>query len=318
MEFFYLKTNRKMRSRRFHIIIGSVLFATLMWISINLSEEYQVSMEIPLVVANLPERKALSKPVPKSVNVKVKGTGWRLASMLFSGKPSFVLNTSEFGESPTVITKSNLLDNIYLTSGVKPVDINVDTLVLDYAKYSERRVKVIPNISLECAEGYGVVGELQVSPESVTIAGAENVVRSLDTWRTEHHAFANLHESFSSVVNLEGSHSYSVDVLQKNVRISINVQPLAEKTFSGIAVEAVMVPPNKDIIFIPPKIDLIVRGGIDRLAALSENDFHVTVHYESLLADTTAYIQPKVEFPSGVRILIKRPERVQYVIRKRL
>jgi len=317
MEFFYLDPDG-MKSKKIHIVVGSVLFASLMWISINLSEEYQISMEIPLVIMNIPEGKAISRPVPKTLNIKVKGSGWRLTSFFLSGSPTCVLNASELGESPTVIRKTLLLDNIYLTAGVKPVDINIDTLQLAYEKFVERKVKVIPNIEIECAEGYGVVGEMQVDPESVAVGGASSAVRLLQGWRTERRVFSNVRESLNRSVSLEESHSYSVEPVVQSVEVSANVQPFAEKTFSGVAVEAILVPANREIIFIPPKIDIVARGGIDQLAPLSNDDFRAVVNYQALVSDTSSSVQPRVDFPAGIRVLTKNPDRVQYVIRKRL
>jgi len=47
-------------------------------------------------------------------------------------------------------------------------------------------------------------------------------------------------------------------------------------------------------------------------------DFQVSVPYAAILADTTGYVDPVVAAPPGVQVVTKRPEKLQYIVRKRL
>lgn len=307
-----------MASKRYYIVLASLFFGFLMWGSVTLGDEYQISMDIPLVPRNIPEGRALKRSIPRTVAVRLKGTGWRMMSMLFSGTPECVLNVSSFGTSNVVLTKPTLLNNIVGITGLQIVDLDLDTLALGFDRYIERKVRVQPTIVVDCPDGYGVVGAMQARPESVVVGGAESVLRAKDSWKTENTVFSNVREPFTAEVRLDGSDSYAFHMPRKNVQVSVNVQPFAEKTLHSLTIETHAVPPNREIIFIPPKIDLIVRGGIERLASLSAGDFRVYVNYQQLLSDTTGFVQPSVDSLSGVRILAKRPERLQYIIRKRL
>lgn len=307
-----------MKSKRYHIIIGSMLFAVLMWISVTLGDEYQISIQIPLIVENVPEGKALKGHVPKTLTTTIRGTGWRLASLLLSGKPRCILNISALAGSNIIVTKRDLINTISVSSGIQPIDVSLDTLVFDLERYTERTVRILPNIVLECREGFGVVGEITVKPESIVVGGAESVVHSIQGWRTERRSFSDVRESFTTEIPLEDPTDYSFFLFRKTVQLTVHVAAFADKIFSGVMVEVVSVPPNREIIFIPPRVDIVVWGGIDQLAALSISDFRLSVDYQTLLTDTTGYVQPRIEFPSGIRILATRPERLQYIIRKRL
>src|SRR5713101_2607896 len=307
-----------MQSRAYPIFGASILFALLLWFSITMGEEYQITLQVPLVVENIPEGKALKQPIPKSLSVKMKGTGWRLASLSFSREPQCILNVASWGAPRAIVTDRELSDYITLSVGIKPIDINPDTLLLDLDNYAEKKLPVIPNVALEFHDGYGLVGAVTVKPESVVVGGAQSVLQGVHHWQTVRQTFADLRESFATEISLFEPPDYSLRLFQKNVQLSVTVQPFAEKTFSGIPIEVVSLPPTREVIFIPPKIDVVARGGIDQLATLSNTDFRSSVAYQVLLADTTGFIQPHTEFPPGVRIIVKRPERFQYVIRKRL
>jgi hypothetical protein len=77
-------------------------------------------------------------------------------------------------------------------------------------------------------------------------------------------------------------------------------------------------PLNREVIFIPPRIDLIVRGGIDQLARLTNADFDAVVQYESLLRDDAEFVVPGILAPPEVRIVGRKPEKFKFIIRKRL
>lgn len=307
-----------MQSKRYHIVLASVLFAGLMWVSVNMGDEYQVSMDIPLVVRDVPEGKAIKGTVPRSVTIRVRGQGWQLASMLLSGKPECALSAAALEGTTSVVTQNDLLRIMNLPAGIQPVDVNIDDLVLGLDQFAERKVPVIPNVGIECPEGFGMVGAPNVKPESVLVTGAESVIRRIRSWGTERHVFSNVRESFTVEVPLEESGDNSFQVVEKSVMISAAIQQLAEKIFPGLPVGATSIPPSREIIFIPPRVDVVARGGIDQLASLSDRDFKLVVEYESLLTDTTGYVNPRVESPPGIRILAQRPERLQYIIRKRL
>lgn len=308
----------RMRSKSYHIVGISVLFALLLWFSINMGEEYQVTLQVPLVVENVPAGKAFRHSIPKSLSVKMRGTGWRLASFLFSGESQCILNFASLGSSNAIVTDKELADYLTLSGGIKPVDVNPDTLILDLDQYGEKKVPVNVNVVLEFHDNYGLVGAVSVKPESVVVGGAQSILQGVHGWQTVRQTFADLRESFTVEFSLVEPTDYSLQLFQKNVQFSANIQPFAEKTFSGVPIKIVASPPDREVIFIPPKIDVVARGAIDQLAALSNVDFRLSVDYQLLAGDTTGYVQPHFEYPPAVRVIVKRPERLQYIIRKRL
>jgi hypothetical protein len=110
--------------------------------------------------------------------------------------------------------------------------------------------------------------------------------------------------------------SYGITPFPAAVAVQIDVQPIAEKSFKGIPVEVNQVPGNRVVVLIPPKIDIIVRGGIEQVAAVEQKDFSSYIDYKSILLDTTGSITPVVTTPKDIKIVRQDPERLQYVVRK--
>lgn len=314
----YLQQVYRMTSKRYHIVVASVLFALLLWVSVNLGYEYRVTKQIPLVITGLPENTALKHPIPNTLTVEIRGTGWRLVSALFSGEKRCVLHVGHMTGTRMVLTDMELKGQVRIAEGLIPMDISPDTLIIEIERYAEKKVRVVPEVDIKFPDGYGLIGEPVVSPESVLVGGAVSVVENTSRWPTKIVRLTNLRESVGMDIDLAEPPDQTVQPLERRVHLSIHVQPLAEKTFPGVLVEATAVPLNREVVFIPPRIDVTVRGGIEQLATLSVDDFHISVDYEALLADTSGIVTPLVASPPSVRVIQKRPERLQFIIRKRL
>jgi hypothetical protein len=65
-------------------------------------------------------------------------------------------------------------------------------------------------------------------------------------------------------------------------------------------------------------MDIIVRGGIEQLAKLQENDFLLSMNYELLPQDSVALVTPILTSSPDVKIVNKKPEQFQFIIRKKL
>lgn len=307
-----------MKNRRYHIILASIGFAILTWFSVNMRRDYVIIRHLPIVVENLKAGKALKHPLPKYVTVRFSGSGWLLAGLYFAPGLQYFVDASSLSSEPFVITSKDLLEHVKLPVAVQPVDIKPDTLILALDDYAEKLVPVVSRVFTEYHSGYGQVGSVRITPDSVAIGGARESIAELNSWHTIYEKFADLKSSVDVTVPLEDPSDYSLEVLRKTVRIQINVQPFAEKIYSGIPLSATMIPSNREVIFIPSKMDIVVRGGIDQLSNLSTQDFTATVNYESLVRDSLEYISPDLTSPPEVRIVSRKPERFQFIIRKRL
>lgn len=307
-----------MKKKRLHIILATVLFAILLWISVNLGHQYQVSITSPLTVANIPAERAISTPVPRSLQLRFRGDGWRLAALMLGGDLNYVLDVRALPAHQRVLTLNDVAEQLNIPVGVQVIDMKPESLFVSLETYVQRGVPVILHKTFSFREGYGMVGAPLVTPESVVVGGALSVVESIRGWRTAGGVVENLKGPLDVEVPLADASTYLITVSPRSVRVRVNVQPVAEKVLPGIAVEALSIPPYREVIFIPPKIEVVVRGGIEQLSGLAAQDIRASVEYDTLLADTTGFVQPVVIPPDGLQLVSRRPERLQYVIRKSL
>jgi hypothetical protein len=143
-------------------------------------------------------------------------------------------------------------------------------------------------------------------------------VERLEFWSTEQVVLENLRAPVDRTVPVAIPRRHRLEVYPAEVRLRLDVQWFAEKTLADIPVEVTGVPPHRDIVFVPPRVDLVVRGGVQQLSRLARADVRLTVEYAALLSDTTGLVMPALQIPMDVQIVARRPERLQYIIRKRM
>jgi YbbR domain-containing protein len=307
-----------MNEKRYHIVIASIIFAGLMWFSINMGYEYVIVRHVPVVLEGMKPGKALKYPVPKTVAIRFSGHGWELATMLVAGDMKYYVDVSNLSSERFLVTKHDLPEHIKTLLTVEPVDIKPETLMLALDELREKRVPVAQRINPQFREGFGQVGPIRVTPESVTVLGTADLVKEITVWHVARRLYHDLRTPVDEEVPLEETGTISIAVEPTTVRLHIDVQQFAEKTFPGIPLSAPGTPLNREVIFIPPKVDVIVRGGIEQLAKISPNDIQAAVMYQTLTLDSSGIVVPTVSVPPGVQVIQRTPERFQFFIRKKL
>lgn len=307
-----------MENRRYHIVIAAILFAILTWVSSNMRYDYTIVRMIPVILENEREGLTLKYPVPKNMTVRFHGNGWMLAALWFTPDMKYYIDVSSLSRERYVVTAEDVLEHIKLPVSVQVVDVSPDTLVLAIDEYRERRVPVNPRVLLSFHQGYGQVGPMSLSPESVLVGGTAEVIGALEDWPTAYRKLDELRGPVDMDLPLEDPETYSVRIVRPVTRLNVNVQPFAEKTYAGIPVTVNGLPPNKEVIFIPPRMDIIARGGIDQLSRLTTESFQATVDFQSLVEDSANAIVPSLQSPAGIRIVSRKPDRFQFIIRSRL
>ena len=307
-----------MEPKRYYIIIVSLIFALLAWLSVSLRDEYTMVKVLPVTIENLKAGTALKYPVPKNVAVTFRGKGLALAGLYLVPQVHYFIDVSSVSHEDFYLTKTNLLQHITLPTALQSLDVSPDTITLALDVIEEKKVGVSPRIVLGYREGYGQVGPIRLSPDSIMISGSKTALSTINSWPTSYKKFDNIRSSIDYRLPLEESEYYSIELNEKSARLQIDVQPFAEKTFTGIPVRITGVPASREVIFIPPRMDIIVRGGIEQLAKLNDSDFQVSMNYELLPQDSIALVTPTLAAPPDVKIVNKKPERFQFIIRKKL
>ncbi len=300
--------------KNIHIIILSLLFSIVLWVSITLSNDYYTTYNFPLTLVNFPDGYSSGVKVPKEVSVKLKGQGWKLFKLNLGSRSNYKVSVGK-GRGKKVLNLSTFMgENQWLSSDVEVINIQPKSITINVERTTTKKLVVVPIVKLGFKPGYGLATSIKISPDSVEVTGPRSVMHRLNSIPTNEFVLNDLDESTEKEIRLMDIQgvSYSKD----KIKLSLDVQKIVEKNIENLSVEVTGVPKNREVVLLPNKINLSIRGGIDVLGKLSNDQFKASVSYRVIIRDTSGSVSPKIILPENTTLLYTQPERIQYVIKK--
>ncbi|MEO6696035.1 MAG: CdaR family protein [Ignavibacteria bacterium] len=299
------------------ILLFSCLFALALWLYINLSLSYSMDLLIPLDIQST-KSQALSEEIPSAIDVTVKGKGWDLLNIMISKDLRYSIDISKMKKDSRIITEQFVNERLNLQTNVSVMKITPDTININFDKVSEKFVPVKNNIIVNLKDGYSIVGEPILTPDSLRIHGSSALINKIRFIPTETKIFNNINSNLSGVVNIKDTLGNITKVEPKQINYTYNIQLSAEKSFEEVEVQVTNVPEDKEVLLIPPKVNLYLRGGVDQLSQITLSDLNVNVEFAEIESDTLGYIIPEVDIPNATSLLKVEPQKLQYIIKKKL
>lgn len=293
------------------------MLSVILWFSLNLNQVYEIEKNVPVKIkVNQPY--AVSGNIPLNLEVKFKGSGWNLIRLFTSLNLDFEYNyTARKNEQFTLLTKEYLENNIGLSQNLNIIGVFPETLFVKIENYEEKYVKLLPNINVDCREGYQVVGKPVLSPDSIKIGGGVELLRGINHLFTAQQSFSNVNASIIKNIMLSDSLSNIVWRSQNEIKLTVNVELTAEKEFNNVEIKVPNTPADKEVLLIPQTVSLQLKGGVNQLASVDQNNISAVIDYLSILNDTSGALSPSFQLPEGCSVISLKPEKIQYVIKKK-
>jgi YbbR domain-containing protein len=303
-------------SHKWHIFVFSLLFSFLLWISVNLGGRYQTFIKIKVEAVNLPKGKALLEPLPTDLNIKFIGPGWQLASMYFNPNLKCELDLSTLNHKNYILLKEDFPHMIKMPMNVQPIEIYPESLFVSLDDYIEKKVPVKPDVAVSCINGYGVVGDVEINPSYVKISGPKSVLRDIDYWKTAYNEYKDIKEKITTIIPLSDTLRGVVNLSNEMVGINIEIQMTAEEEYKNVPLTLKDFPNEQKVTIMPSRTDILIRSGVDKLAAFDRNQLKVIIRYKQIENDSLGYLIPEVVLPKGMKAIRMVPDKFHYVIRK--
>ncbi len=305
-----------MKERKLPIILFSLIFAFLVWVSINLGNQFQTSIEVPVRIENLREDQAIAIPLPNMVRFKIQGTGWQLLNTVLSPNLYYTIDFKTLSRKDILYTYKELNERVNIPGSIHIFETSPETVLVRLDEKTSKKVPLIPKANVSFRDGFGLVGKIRTIPDSVVLSGARSLLNTVHVWETDFIELNDINAPVKISVALSESLQFEISRPISSATLSFDVQPIAEKTINDVPIEIVQVPENRNVVLIPPKISIIVRSGVNNIAPLSEKDFYAFIDYKWILLDTSGTVQPNIVGPENVVIVQQDPVRIQYVVRK--
>lgn len=302
---------------RYHIAIASFFLSAVLWLSLNLNQVYEIEKSVPIRM-NINSPYSVSGNIPLSLDVKFRGVGWNLIRLFTSLNLEFNYDiTARKKEQFFILTKEYLNNNMGLSQNLNIISVYPETLFVKIEDYEEKYTAILPRLSVNCMDGYQVVGKPVLEPDTIKIGGAVDLLKHIRFLYTKEHIFENVNSDILTNISISDSLSNLIKFSQNEVKLKVFVELTAEKEFQNIEIKVPGIPEDKDVLLIPQSLTIQLKGGVNQLAKIDNSIINAFIDYKEIMSDTTGSLLPKFGLPEGCKVIGVRPERIQYVIKKK-
>lgn len=279
-----------LRREKIVVFIGAYIMAISLWFIVNLSGSFSIDINIPVEPGNIPENMALTEDLPEFVQVGVSGDGWQLMN-LYSDPPSIVLNIEG--------NEINLFDQVrQRLSYLQDVDIAKVQPILLSVEMEPKESKKVPirlNMDLDFQNRYGLVGELTITPDSITVTGAASRIENITEWHIQDSLkLSNIRDDISVSLPLNGRDGI-IELSETQVNVFGDVSEFTEGE-TTVYIRTRGLPRGQNVNYNPSSVTIRFDVPIEQYADIEEiNPYEVYVPYSKIVEDSTGFVTPDIE-----------------------
>ena len=300
-------------SKKLNIFISSIIFAIILWGSISLSDFYYANIEVGLTLTDFPNGYTTGSNIPKKVKLRVRGQGWRLVSINVGPETEFRVSVKGDSGQKNFSLYNYLESNRWLLSDVDIINLYPDSLNFFIERKITKKLPVVSGLNLEFKPGYDLASEIIFKPDSVIVQGPLSYLKQKKEIKTENKPLGILDSKITTEVDLKQLNGFEYNT--NSIEVMLDVQRIVDKQFENVPVDVIDVPSNKEVVLLPNKINVNLRGGIEILGKLKLQQIRAYVKYQTLVNDTTGSINPEIILPENISLQFNKPDRLRYVIR---
>lgn len=300
-------------SRKWIVILASLILAFFLWLSFSLRETYTVVIDMPIEIGRLPEGQALREQPPRIARVTIQGVGSELLRIQRNPPPLVI-----HAQSDQVDVFAAASESPRLPSGLSVQSASPAVIQLALEAEEMKMVPVHLDMHVELAQDHDFIGPPVIQPDSVRISGAASILANLDRFPTSRMSMSNARETIQVRLPLS-------DTLRGLVRTGISAIDVSVPV--GAYTEAVRelsllvedVPPDAmEVILRPAIVQTTFRVPVDQYQrAMDSQEIVASIPYGDILADTTGSLTPVIQIPQNLimRDVRLSPSSVGYYIR---
>ncbi len=305
-------------SQRGLAMLLSVVVALVMWFSFSMRESYPVTMRMPIEIAQTPSGTALRSLPPATATVTLRGDGWTLLSLIRRSP------TIRVAAESRLVDLGAALQEAGLPAGIEVQAVQPQAIELALDTRTNRRLPIRLRRRIETEVGFDLLRAPRLTPDSVTVTGAQSLLGVLDAWPTELLVAQDVEDSLTRIVALADTFGGLLSPSVTATRVQVDVGEFTEGTRT-LLVEVENLPPGiLGVRFDPPRVQAVFRvpsvgDTYDR--ALSSTRVRAVVDYFDIARDTTAtdgQVPVSARWPDDldIRDVTVQPSRVGYFIRR--
>ena len=308
---------QKIRAKRLNVFLLFLLLAFLISMLSKLSNPITHTLQFKLVPTQLPTRVLLTEKELPALEVTITTSGFNMLKFAFQ-KFKLNINFSKlqkddkvyyWNESAHRLELNQIFNSKTIIENVRPAN-----LTFAYATQFAKRVPVVINVQPQFIVGYDLKTPLRSVPDSITIVGPEENLKTIDEVSTEPMLLNAVKTNIDVVLDLAISESPSfLKFSTTTAHIFGEVDKFTEGTVS-VPVELVNLPEGLVVSIFPKEIHVVYYTSLSTYDAITADDFRIECDFNTLDFSSNFMIPKLVSYPKTVKTAELQLHRLEYII----
>lgn len=293
--------------------------AAIFWIFTKFSRDFTASIRTEIEYVNVSETTALAKNNIHHLDFDLAANGFEILYYKFK-KPSIQINIGKYLQSKKLefdVSNKELsrLLELNFSSSKSITNLSIDALKVQLDPIVLKKVPVTVRKTISYKNGFKAVDSIQVSPDSVLIAGPAKVLETINFIETEMLTENNVDQNLTKSIKIEHSITEIISIKPQEVTVKLDVAEFSQGQFS-LPIEVVNVPPNTDIQLVPSSITIKFDVSVNDFASISKDDFRVVCDYATMNKDGKFMIPFLETQPKNIYNVVFEPKKIDLLILK--
>jgi len=314
------KKKRKYQSGKIRTFLLFLFLACIIWVLTKFSKELSASVSARLVYVELPANSVLAEGNPGSITFDMTGTGYDF--LLYKIKPLQIeVEVDRYYQEQkdeVLVDNSELVRLIARAlDGKKGIrNLSINQLRVDLDKVAQKRVPVKALTDLAYREGFRPLASPGLTPDSVTLSGPAEKLRSVDSLTTEKLVRDNVDTDISASLLIRTELPEGLTVTPKEVELFLEVEEYSPKSLS-IPVQLINAPDGLDLKLVPATVNLSFDIPISLFNEVDEADFQIVCDYLKRNEEENFMLPELVEKHENAVNLVLGHNKIDYLIFKK-
>lgn len=316
---------RKRFGRRALLYFYFILLSFIFWLLNSLKEDYNTTINYPIVVTDIPNDKILTGKGSTSVSIELRGQGYSLMKLkLTAASHPIKLNLNKILIRETSDSLSNeyyiparLLHNTILSQISREVTVTElpnDTLYFELEPKLIKKVPVTILYTLKTAQQFVLKNSPFTIPDSVVVSGPKSVLDTLVTLHTEHKDYPDLDKSVEEEIDLETNPLITTS--RNKVVLFIQVEKFTEADIQ-VPIKIINLPDSLNINLFPANVTIKYQVGLSNYSRVNYNQFNAMVDYNTIKLQHPKKLKVSLtNQPNYIQVVDFRPKTIDYIIER--
>ena len=310
LHFFISGSNRS-------VIAVCFLMSLIFWFLIKFSKEYTYYIDYPIELINQPIDKYWKDEPLSNLKVKVNGYGFNFLKETFSSRLLKVdVSKLQRTNSNTYfwLSQSERSNIAIELNGFSILEIDPDTLFLNFSKKTKKSVQVKVPLNLNFRENYEQYGSFKISPNTVDVFGPSHILDTLSFVYTDVLNQNDIVQSINSNLKIQlpnkllSTKDSDINVIQEVARFT--------QISKMIPIKLKNVPKRKELIIKPSEVELSYWIAMQDVDKINVSDFLIYCDYNEVYMTDNAILNVFIDeskTPSIVQKVKYHPSTVEFI-----